>query len=165
LARLNFKTYTFSFRDRLRSGPEFFYFVFQGDNNMNENKSGRAVIITAVITAAVFVLSAAFIVFHKKNADHPVAYIYSDGKLADTIELDRLTDILEFRVETPDGGYNIIEAKKGMIRVREASCPDKVCVNMGYIKDSSMPVSCLPNRLIIRIEGNTDEDAPDIAVH
>ena len=41
----------------------------------------------------------------------------------------------------------------GRIRVESADCPDKVCVNQGYISDGTVPIACLPHKLIIRIEG------------
>ena len=44
----------------------------------------------------------------------------------------------------------------GRIRVESADCPDQVCVDQGWISDGTVPVVCLPNRLVIQIEGGGD---------
>ena len=122
---------------------------------------------TAAVSVFLAVLFAAAVVFSfliMKNAGNGrTAYIYSNGNLVKTIRLDRLKESETFIIETADGGYNKIEAEPGKIHVTEASCPDKVCINMGY-SSSALPVSCLPNKLIIKIEGGSSEDEPDIIV-
>ena len=68
-------------------------------------------------------------------------------------------DIVEnytFTVEGPGGFTNTIEVEPGRIRVREAGCPDQVCVNQGYISDGTVPIVCLPNKLVIEITGGGD---------
>ncbi len=55
-------------------------------------------------------------------------------------------------LNTGDGEYNDILVENGKIRIADASCPDKLCVNMGYISEPLMPITCLPNHLVIRIE-------------
>ncbi|HBE87040.1 MAG TPA: hypothetical protein DDW53_19330, partial [Lachnoclostridium sp.] len=37
--------------------------------------------------------------------------------------------------------------------ITEASCPDKVCVRTGKIHRSGELIVCLPNRVVITIEG------------
>ncbi|MCD7905516.1 MAG: NusG domain II-containing protein [Clostridiales bacterium] len=81
-----------------------------------------------------------------------VAKIYSDGKLVETVELEKVSEGYEFTVECEDG-ENTVRVEQGKICVISASCPDKVCVNQGWISDGVMPVVCLPNKLVIEIEG------------
>lgn len=131
-----------------------------------KNRADKGVIITAVILAAVFLSAVFFAVRILLNDSSGVyACIYSDGKLVERIRLDNIEGTYTRRIETGDGGYNTVEAKKGKIHVSEASCPDKVCINTGYISSSALPVSCLPNKLIIKIEGEKDQDNPDIIVY
>ena len=33
------------------------------------------------------------------------------------------------RIEDKNGGYNIVEISDGKIRISDADCPDKICVN------------------------------------
>lgn len=48
-----------------------------------------------------------------------------------------------------NGKTNIIEIKEHRIRMADAECPDKTCVQMGWL-DSSVPIVCLPNHLVIQ---------------
>lgn len=48
---------------------------------------------------------------------------------------------------------NIIEIKNKQVCIREASCPDKLCVKQGYISHNGESIICLPNEVIVTIEG------------
>ncbi|MBO6119766.1 MAG: NusG domain II-containing protein [Lachnospiraceae bacterium] len=53
-----------------------------------------------------------------------------------------------------NGEYNVIEIKDHKIRCIDANCPDKVCVNHGYLNpdvDNDMIV-CAPHGLLISYE-------------
>ncbi|WHH61059.1 NusG domain II-containing protein [Petroclostridium sp. X23] len=50
-------------------------------------------------------------------------------------------------------GYNKVEIDKNRVRVVEADCPDKLDVLAGWISKSNQMIVCLPNRLVIKIEG------------
>ena len=59
-----------------------------------------------------------------------------------------------------NGGSNLLVISGGEAWVSEANCPDKVCMGMGKISRSGEFIACLPNRLIITVEGG-DGAAPD----
>ena len=126
----------------------------------------RSVVITAVILAFLFAaaLVTSVIMLTRKDSN-AVAYVYSDGTLVRTVPLDTVDGTFSFRVEAPDGGYNVVEATQGRIHVTEASCPDKVCMHTGYISNSAVPISCLPNKLVIKVETSGEEDGPDVVVY
>ena len=52
-----------------------------------------------------------------------------------------------------NGGSNILVIEDGMAWVSEANCPDKICMGMGKIHRNGEFIACLPNRLIVVIEG------------
>ena len=79
--------------------------------------------------------------------------ITQDGQVVGTYSLQQPRTL---RYESQDGGYNIVVIADGKVRVSEASCPDQVCVGQGWISDGTVPVVCLPNRLVIQIEGGGD---------
>ena len=54
---------------------------------------------------------------------------------------------------TTENGYNIIEIKDGVVRVKEADCRDKICVNHRPISKTGETVVCLPHKLVVEIEG------------
>ena len=94
------------------------------------------------------------------------ALIYRDGRLLHTIHLDTVTQSYELRVESPEGHYNIILVSPGAIAVTEADCPDKLCVHMGTRRSSLLPITCLPNKLVIRLTNtnHSSQAAPPDAV-
>jgi len=53
--------------------------------------------------------------------------------------------------------YNTVEISEGMVSVSEASCKNQVCVHHSAISRSGESIVCLPNRLIVRIEGGSDK--------
>ena len=101
----------------------------------------RAVI--GLLLAAVL-LSAGYILLHR-GASGQTVRVYQAGE---TVWEHPLGRDGEFR--TPG---NVIEVRAGRVRVSRADCPDQVCVNQGWISDGTVPIVCLPNQLIVQIEG------------
>lgn len=133
---------------------------------MNKIKERKRTAAVSAVLALVFAAALVFcVIILNSRGEGKTACIYSDGKLVEKIDLDRLSEKRTIRIETESGGYNIIEAEPGRIHVTEASCPDKVCIRTGYISDSALPVSCLPNKLVVKIEGASAEGEPDIIVN
>ena len=50
-------------------------------------------------------------------------------------------------------GENVLVIEDGAAFIREADCPDKVCVRTGKIRYRGETIVCLPHRLMIRIQG------------
>ncbi len=55
-------------------------------------------------------------------------------------------------------GYNKIVIENGSVRVTESDCPDHLEIAAGSIQKSGEMLVCLPNRLVIRIEGEGSVD-------
>ena len=105
-----------------------------------------------IITAVVFLAAAAacIIIFGRNESD--IVKIKSGGELLYTIDLSEAEDC-EFDIEY-EGGVNTVEIKDHMIHVSDADCPDRICVDTGWIGGDrkSVPIVCLPNRLVIEFE-------------
>ncbi len=88
------------------------------------------------------------------------AQIWVKGKLVKTLPL-REGYREEFVV---NGGnqYNIIEADNGKIRIREANCPDQVCVQAGWIRFAPQQIVCLPYQVVVKLVSSAAE-VDDIA--
>lgn len=65
----------------------------------------------------------------------------------------------ELRIDSPDGGYNVIRVQDGQVSVTEADCPDQVCVRQGEVSDDAVPIVCLPHKLVIEVTAESDKDA------
>jgi len=50
-------------------------------------------------------------------------------------------------------GDTEITIAAGKVAVSRASCPLKVCMRMGAASQTGDLIACVPNRLVIRIEG------------
>jgi len=96
--------------------------------------------------------SASVLLLRDRGADAHIARITRDGVLLEEIDLDKVDEPYSLTLE--DGsGSNTILVEQGRVRVSEANCPDQICVNQGYISGSTVPIVCLPHRLMIEIEG------------
>ena len=123
----------------------------------------RAVLLSFVVV--IIILASIFsIIYMKDNAEKGVyAKIYQNDILINTIDITNVDEPYTIKIDSEDGGYNIIEVKKGAVGVIEATCPDGLCMDMGYIDSSLMPVICLPNHLTIKIEGKDNNDLDGVA--
>jgi len=80
-----------------------------------------------------------------------IADIYQDGRLLQSIPLHTVTEAYTFTITGDNGCENTIEVRPGSIGILSASCPDKLCVHQGFIDTSLLPITCLPNRLVIQV--------------
>ena len=61
----------------------------------------------------------------------------------------KLGEANEYIYELPDGRKNVIEIGDSAF-VKEANCPDKICMQK-KIKSGGEAIVCVPNELIIRV--------------
>ena len=83
--------------------------------------------------------------------------VLSDEEVIYTADLTTAEDVV-FDVAY-EGHVNTVEIRDHRIRVKEADCPDQTCVRMGWLSSSSMPIVCLPHRLVIEFTDSADVDA------
>lgn len=107
----------------------------------------------------ILLLSVGSILYKKTSAGNTpgIANIYQDGILIKSIPLDKDYHAT-FVIEGKDGVFNKIEVTDGYISVTDASCPDHICVSQGAINNDLIPITCLPNHLVISVEGKTTTD-------
>ncbi|BBB89759.1 MAG TPA: NusG domain II-containing protein [Methylomusa anaerophila] len=58
--------------------------------------------------------------------------------------------------------YDIIEVDGRKIHVREADCPDQICVKTGWISVPPQQIVCLPYRVVIKIVSAKATEIDDI---
>lgn len=132
---------------------------------MNPRIKNRAAILMLLLFSALII--SIFHAFpHLKNQDLTyTAYVYKDGSLIHTIPLNEIQDTRQYMVQTSEQDYNIIQVIPGAICICEAGCPDKICVNQGYISNSLVPITCLPNRLVIELKADNTASEFDAVTH
>lgn len=99
------------------------------------------------ILAFLIVILICILVMSIKN-DSMTANIYKDGKLFKTINLKNVKESYTINIEE----HNTVLVENGKISMYSADCPDKLCIKQGKITDFEIPIVCLPNKIIIRIE-------------
>jgi len=78
-----------------------------------------------------------------------IAVIKLDGKMVATSSLKKNQS---FKIMGPVGETRI-EIKDSKIRVQTSDCPQKICVKTGWIDRPFQLIVCVPNKIVISIEG------------
>lgn len=81
--------------------------------------------------------------------------IYVDNKLKYVYSLQEAKK--EYFVDTNLGGVNV-EIKDMKVRVTSSNSPLKICVKQGWISNVNDVIIGIPDRLLIKITGNNNED-------
>lgn len=116
-----------------------------------KDKTKRTAALTGAVLLILCIVSLCFILLPPQKEGSYIADIYRDGELITSIPLAEVRETYRFTVTGPDGCQNRIEVRPGSIGIISADCPDKLCVHQGFISDSRLPVTCLPNRLVIQL--------------
>ncbi len=83
------------------------------------------------------------------------ANITLDGQLYRRVELTEQSQEIEIQTER---GYDLLQISDFGIRVIESDCPQKICMTYGQIDQSGEVIVCLPNRMLIEIDGWDHQD-------
>ncbi len=122
----------------------------------------RIYILTVIILVFLSVsLWTIFQITGKKKEGIIIAEIYRDNELVQEINLSEVETPYQLTLEYGDKDYNILQIEQGRIGIAEASCPDLLCKNMGFIDSSLMPITCLPNHLIIKVRVADEKEGTD----
>ena len=114
------------------------------------------IILIAVLLAATLLTAVGMRIWQMNNTrDAAKVVVTIDGQVYGTYPLDE--DRTE-RIELSDGSYNILTISDGYADVTEASCPDQICVKHNHIKYSKESIVCLPNKVVVTVEGGEDSE-------
>lgn len=155
---------------------------------INKKLNLRLILVVGFLALVLIGSLIAMWLIHSNSQGTLVAYIYQDGELLYEIPLDLVTEPYTIEVwgntsdantatapaieqsdsgdiHTHSSGYNLIEVRHGSIGMVDANCPDKLCVHMGFQDSAMVPITCLPNKVVIqlRIEGNKDNKLDGIS--
>ena len=117
-------------------------------NDTDKKKYTRDLILVGILLAAALLLF--FLVrSHQKQetGTGAVAVVTVDGQEIGRYPLNKNGPF------PLNGGSNILVVENGEAWVSETNCPDKICMGMGRISRDGEFIACLPNRLIVVVEG------------
>ena len=134
------------------------------------------IILFIVLVAAGLAVSALLAVSHADAGADARVVIESGGELFASYPLSKDSEII---VPAPGGVsykdpkaapadasgectqyryFNIVKISGGEVSVTGASCKNQVCVRHGAISKTGESIVCLPNRLVVTIEGGDGYD-------
>jgi len=120
-------------------------------------KKGDIILVAVLLVVAVSTVAGMFIFRGNSSNTDKIAVIKQGDRIVKEIKLNEIGKSEKITIE---GNYkNVILFENGKIRFEESTCPDKVCVKTGWLTDEGDMAVCLPNQVIVKIEGiNTDID-------
>lgn len=134
---------------------------------MNKKIRNDIILIVSILLIALLV----FFIFKLNSTDDNLhAMVYYDNELVLEVDLDSNSykihnnEIVnknndnEYIVKGSESELTIIVNDNG-IKVLDSGCSDKVCVNQGYISSSNRTITCLPNKIYIKLVGGEEVDA------
>ena len=107
---------------------------------------GDLILILALIAVGILVF---FVITLTRSEGQTVLVTVNGERVAEY----SLTDEGEYSI---NGGTNVLVISEGKAYLKEASCPDKLCVNLGKISMSGERIVCLPNKVMVEILGDGD---------
>lgn len=108
-------------------------------------KKNDFIIIFSILAVAVACM---FILYMNKGSKTCVK-IYVDNELVATLPID---ENREFDIEGVNGSHNLLVIENGKIYMKEADCPDKICIQTGFVTDLTQTIVCVPNHVVVTIE-------------
>jgi hypothetical protein len=89
--------------------------------------------------------------------------IETNGDLYKVVAMEEGMERQEIHIEFKNGKYiNIVIDENGAY-VRDVVCPDKVCQKTGLISKAGQSIVCLPNRVVVYIEGKDESEIDGIS--
>ncbi len=67
-----------------------------------------------------------------------------------------LTENQEIPIISDKKTCNVVKIENGAAFMLKANCPDHLCMHQGKISSQSQSIVCLPNHVVVTVEGNDD---------
>ena len=91
-------------------------------------------------------------------------YCFSENGSAITVTVDgqlygtyTLSESREIPIELDGGISNVIVIEDGAAYMKDADCPDKLCMRQGAISRDGQTIVCLPHKLVVEVIGGEKE--------
>lgn len=72
-----------------------------------------------------------------------------------------------YEIKGENGELNVVCVENGEVYMQEANCRDGLCIRQGHMKNPAKTIVCLPNEVVVSLEGadgETSIGADDIDV-
>ena len=109
----------------------------------------KADVILLIVLVIVGLASTAFVAMSKSSGD--TVLIEKNGKLYGKYSLYEDETIVVSK--TGGTAENVVYIRNGKVKMHSATCKNQVCVRHASIDSAGESIICLPNRVVVRIEG------------
>lgn len=122
---------------------------------MSKNKTSPRLRNDIILFAVIIIIAVSgLLILNFSRAEGKSVIILIDG--VETARYSINTN-LEKVIET-ENGSNTLVIKSGKVSVKNADCPDLVCVKHREISKDGETIICLPHKLVIEISKETDDN-------
>lgn len=105
--------------------------------------------------------AASFLAVRMRTNGHGAAVrVLADGELYGTYSL---SDTLTVPIEKDGLVTNTLQIAGGKANMAGADCPDKLCVHQKAISRQGETIVCLPNKIVVEIQGGQDTGLDSIS--
>nr|WP_317282111.1 NusG domain II-containing protein [uncultured Sellimonas sp.] len=116
-------------------------------------KKGDWILIILILSAA----CAGFFLYSlglSKDAGEVHIYVNGDEKANYSLSEDRTVKV--------NSGTNVVEIRDGKVKMKEADCPDQICVRHKEISKNGEQIICLPNKVVVSVGGGKESDVDTV---
>ena len=124
---------------------------------MEKIKKRNDIILIAVL---LLLTAAGLLLFNALKVGGDTVVVLIDGKESASYPLSVDKEVV---IET-ENGKNVLVIKDKIAFVKEADCPDGICVEHRPVSKVGETIVCLPHSLVIKIESKSAEQTLDIII-
>ena len=132
----------------------------QGENEKRKLKRKHR---NDLILTAVMVLAAAvgLLVYNVTKEKGGYVAVIQGGEETHRFSLE---EDQEFLIELENGEYNLLCIKAGKAYMKNADCPDQICVNHQPISNVGETIVCLPHEVVIKVIAGGSSQEIDMVI-
>lgn len=123
----------------------------------NKKRRNDIILIAVIIALAALI----FILINSFSSNGSKVIIDQNSKQTATLDINKNQ---EYNLYDNEGNVcNTVLIKDGKVSMKYANCKDKICVNHNKISKNNESIICLPNKIIVTVEGDKKSDVDEVA--
>lgn len=91
------------------------------------------------------------------------AIIEVDGSIYKAVPVSKGMEQKKIHIELDNGSHIDIVVDENGAFVEDVVCPDKICQKTGIVNKVGQSIVCLPNRVVVYIEGEAEVMVDDVS--
>lgn len=115
-----------------------------------------------ILAAVMFLMAAVgFIVYQAAKEKGSYVAVIQDGEETHRFSLE---EDQEFRIELTTGEYNLLCIEDGKAYMKNADCPDQICVHHQAISNVGETIVCLPHKVVLKVIADDGSQEIDMVI-